>query len=722
MHALSQWWSGPAVHSSLSQFSGNSQKDPAWGNICASHLASTSRPKDGNSTSPSEASSSSSNAGMSSSSQKFVRLDSLEDPDSSVIFGSQKTRMQKSNTEPRSFRYSKFEPQTGQESMGAKFHEQNYTQKEKNWFSSRRHEGKQFRPHPNAPKQGHMRNKVLPDRNQRPPPPPSLQSNARFPDARHYDQGQIRGPLRHDELRQIPHLQIPYNVTKGAYEIWPTIPIRDYQQPSDVMYQVIEGIVPFDVPSSYASLPVEFGNSMVNMMGQMMSSVASLISYPPGNCQPASVPLNPEAPSFVPPSSTIPNRCRNSEELHTRLNPNAEAFYPSTTTGQQDHQYLSENCPPSDNRDTKANGEHSQFSSIPRVEVSSGEKSSPTVLDERESSDCARHLRPHSVLRRKVTPPHSDPPSECSTPVMDEETLKSVADRQSTPWVATDTPAHVEAKPQADGNSTINDSFVSFAEESVNSDVSSCSGSFQEDIKSNGMTRRCPRSISTSSCDSEEDSIIEFSTGSPFQKKGPTPDAVGKPSLVESDRIKSASNGLNKILGVQYESSDEESDEDDYGEDGWDEVDDPQTSNWDDFQECGLMCPMQEKSEKIPEPSESAKCQESCEEDEDERVKEANRKWGYAYPTHASEKENRNCDTAESRPCKVVTFSPEDAWACIFETPEEAADLKAARTSDLKMRQADARRMNDMMKKVFDPEHRSKMFKIIYGKDLRAEG
>ena len=108
-------------------------------------------------------------------------------------------------------------------------------------------------------------------------------------------------------------------------------------------------------------------------------------------------------------------------------------------------------------------------------------------------------------------------------------------------------------------------------------------------------------------------------------------------------------------------------------------------------------------------------------EEESERVREANRKWSDAYRELGHKANNAtstsNCDISDNSN-KVVDFAPEEAWSYIYENPEEASDLREARTSDHKTRQADKKRMNDMMEKVFDPQHRKNMFKIIFGEEL----
>lgn len=101
-----------------------------------------------------------------------------------------------------------------------------------------------------------------------------------------------------------------------------------------------------------------------------------------------------------------------------------------------------------------------------------------------------------------------------------------------------------------------------------------------------------------------------------------------------------------------------------------------------------------------------------------ERIREANQKWSKGY--HECQDETKtipHCDMRDAHK-KVVGFAHEDAWSYLYEDPEDAAALREARISDLKTRQADKRRMNDMMEKVFDPEHRKEMFKIIYGEEL----
>lgn len=112
-------------------------------------------------------------------------------------------------------------------------------------------------------------------------------------------------------------------------------------------------------------------------------------------------------------------------------------------------------------------------------------------------------------------------------------------------------------------------------------------------------------------------------------------------------------------------------------EDDWDVVDDPW--NLEVFQACVPYIKYQE---------------------ENERIIAANRKWDYAYPSAPPPERHA-----------VVTFSDQDTF--IYEAPEEAADLKVARTSDLERRRADTMRMETMMKKVFDLNHRNYMFNVI---------
>ena len=170
-----------------------------------------------------------------------------------------KSGMHKSRTEPKGFQYHRFK-ESGPNSVGAKFHEEKVTEREKNWFSPR---------HNNSARSAHF------------PPSPSMNkkvigagtaevsAEVRRDTQREFnrsDQHRYRGGAQfppQSQLQQVPFVsyshtvpsvQIPYNVTKGAYEIWPSVPY--HQQQADVMYQVFEGFLPYDARTDYASLPM----------------------------------------------------------------------------------------------------------------------------------------------------------------------------------------------------------------------------------------------------------------------------------------------------------------------------------------------------------------------------------------------------------------------------------------------------------------------------------
>lgn len=139
--------------------------------------------------------------------------------------------------------------ESGPTSVGAKFHEEKVTEREKNWFSAR-HSNAQVPGHFSPSKKIEGGSFSVPYGSQSRAGAPSP-----FPDQFRPERSYIHPP---------PPIQVPYNLTKGAYEIWPSVPCP--QQQADIMYHVIEGIlpegfipegfIPSDAQNSGPSLPV----------------------------------------------------------------------------------------------------------------------------------------------------------------------------------------------------------------------------------------------------------------------------------------------------------------------------------------------------------------------------------------------------------------------------------------------------------------------------------
>lgn len=190
---------------------------------------------------------------------------------------------------------------------------------------------------------------------------------------------------QHRPMAKTSGLQMPYNLNTGQYECWQSQP---HQTGSEQLFQVVRPLIRPELATMFvptnAIVPQEVGHCISNLVGSMIQTMSSF-------CQ---SPLNPNARPFVP------------------LNPNAAEFRP---TG-------SGSCGSSS---TTA----SETSSV--VDSSEDHPSLP------QPSLVSPETGPK--MEEKLTPPQSQAPSPCVTPIVDEhekeDILKSVCDRKGTPWV-----------------------------------------------------------------------------------------------------------------------------------------------------------------------------------------------------------------------------------------------------------------------------------------------
>ncbi|XP_059079540.1 uncharacterized protein LOC131877775 [Tigriopus californicus] len=295
----------------------------------------------------------------------------------------------------------------------------------------------------------------------------------------------------------------------------------------------------------------------------------------------------------------------------------------------------------------------------------------------------------------KFTPTQSQAPSPCVTPVVDEQAkediLKSVCNRKGTPWVPEPALSAANLSEESIGTHHIQD-LKSWPASDLDGDSSFVMESDDNTTLSPNLIPNprihllSQRSRSLSTCSSEE-SFIEFSCDAPNTVVPPSKSVIHANNDESDDDSSDSSDDEDELESEHDDDSD------------WDEVDDAHcwTDIPDEFKTCPFQCPIEaRKSEEQNTPW-----------SENEAVRDANRRWNLNY------RQMSNHDRA----CQVG-FKSETAWEVFLEDPEESEDLQAARKSDFPERAADKARMERMLSRIFQPDHRKKMFLLIRGEHL----
>jgi len=541
--------------------------------------------------------------------------------------------------------------------------------------------------------------------------------------------------------------QVPYNLTKGQFEI---MQIEAMANGIDQMSYCSQHVVyqgPQQIPnqcyypdqgsgfSKCVNSFFEWGSALVSTLKETTTSFTT--SYWGGTSEvhpradpgvgvpevPVSTPLKESTsmtlssdPNLGSPCGVDPNTPRILETpvSVSSLNPNAQEFTPAKTP-----------------MGCSIGVEFRACQEIPSLELPSGhidakeihsaEKSTKIVPDELQnheisdiSTNCNNKTSP--LEKHLNTVNNSEPVTPPNEPEIE---LKAVNQRKCTPWISKG------SIPKVSGDK--NDTFDS--EDIIEEDIDSDEEDADSDFEVESITGHSPRLRLISVCSSEDG--IHFEGGSPNCQISSSP-------KYKIDKNK-CSPFLKSFLAGPDDLSEEDSDNDDIeDDDDWDNISNDNQIEFDiDLEQFGLpsIPPMliQAKSAKNLQTDEvdhnqlrstnqnniNKKKIVCCEGDKFptadldldyglvlKKIKEANEKWDLLESLKTNQHSNK---------AKNVDFSEPLISGIQFEDPELADELRAARIGDYNcaQRRADQDRYNRLLGPIFNAEHRDKIRSYI---------